>query len=44
MGLNGRRKMEREFDQQIVINKYLEVANQLLHVGNLNRYDQLPKN
>ncbi len=32
MGLNGRRKMEQEFDQKIVINKYLEVANQLLHV------------
>ncbi|MBY0243879.1 MAG: glycosyltransferase family 4 protein [Sphingobacteriaceae bacterium] len=31
MGLNGRRKMEQEFDQQIVINKYLDVANQLLH-------------
>lgn len=32
MGLNGRRKMEQEFDQKIVIQKYLEVANQLLHV------------
>jgi glycosyltransferase involved in cell wall biosynthesis len=30
MGLNGRRKMEREFDQQIVVNKYLEVAEKLL--------------
>lgn len=29
MGLNGRRKMENEFDQQIVINKYLKVASQL---------------
>ncbi len=32
MGLNGRRKMEQEFDQKIVINKYLEVAKKLLHV------------
>ena len=32
MGLNGRRKMEREFDQQIVISKYLEVAQKLLKV------------
>lgn len=31
MGLNGRRKMEREFDQQVVVNKYLEVAQRLLH-------------
>ncbi|MBY0243939.1 MAG: glycosyltransferase family 4 protein [Sphingobacteriaceae bacterium] len=31
MGKAGRLKMEREFDQKIVINKYLEVANQLLH-------------
>lgn len=30
MGLNGRQKMEREFDQQVIINKYLEVANKLL--------------
>jgi glycosyltransferase involved in cell wall biosynthesis len=30
MGLNGRRKMEQEFDQTIVVNKYLEVAKQLL--------------
>ena len=30
MGLNGRRKMEREFDQQLVINKYLAVAASLL--------------
>ena len=31
MGLQGRRKMEREFDQTIVVNKYLEVAKQLLN-------------
>ncbi len=30
MGLQGRRKMEREFDQTIVVNKYLEVVKQLL--------------
>lgn len=30
MGVNGRRKMEREFDQKIVIDKYLEVAKKLL--------------
>lgn len=31
MGKAGRKKMEREFDQKIVINKYLEAAKQLLH-------------
>lgn len=31
MGLQGRRKMEREFDQTIVVNKYLEVVKQLLN-------------
>lgn len=31
MGKAGRLKMEREFDQKIVINKYLEAAKQLLH-------------
>lgn len=31
MGLQGRRKMEREFDQQIVIKKYLDVAAKLLN-------------
>lgn len=30
MGINGRRKMEREFDQKIVVDKYLEVAKRLL--------------
>lgn len=30
MGLHGRRKMEREFDQKIVVKKYLEVMNALL--------------
>jgi glycosyltransferase involved in cell wall biosynthesis len=30
MGKNGRAKMECEFDQQIVINKYLQVAKNLL--------------
>ncbi|MBX9866387.1 MAG: glycosyltransferase family 4 protein [Burkholderiales bacterium] len=34
MGLNGRRKMEREFDQTIVVNKYLEVVNKLLRQSN----------
>jgi glycosyltransferase involved in cell wall biosynthesis len=27
MGENGRKKIEREFDQQVVISKYLEVIN-----------------
>jgi glycosyltransferase involved in cell wall biosynthesis len=31
MGLNGRRKMEREFDQKIVVNEYLTVVNKLLN-------------
>ena len=31
MGLQGRYKMEREFDQTIVVNKYLEVVKQLLN-------------
>ena len=31
MGLNGRKKMEREFDQQIVINKYIAAIKQVLH-------------
>ncbi|MCC2625563.1 MAG: glycosyltransferase family 1 protein [Burkholderiales bacterium] len=30
LGLNGRHKMEREFDQKIVIGKYLTMVNQLL--------------
>lgn len=30
MGLNGRRKMECEFDQKIVVTKYLEAVNKLL--------------
>ena len=30
MGINGRRKMEREFDQKIVIDKYLEISQKLL--------------
>ncbi|WP_158649428.1 glycosyltransferase family 4 protein [Aquella oligotrophica] len=30
MGKNGRAKMEREFDQQIVIDKYVQVVNNLL--------------
>lgn len=30
MGINGRKKMEQEFDQAIVINKYLEVSSRLL--------------
>lgn len=30
MGLNGRRKMEREFDQKLVIEQYLLIANQIL--------------
>lgn len=32
MGLNGRRKMEREFDQSLVIGKYFEVINKLLEI------------
>lgn len=39
MGKVGRLKMEREFDQQIVINKYIEVVKQLLHAGSSNKYD-----
>ncbi len=30
MGLNGRKKMEKEFDQKIIIRKYLEVADKLI--------------
>ncbi len=30
MGMEGRRKMEQEYDQKIVISKYLEVAKKLL--------------
>ena len=30
MGLNGRRKVEREFDRQIVVQKYLKLAEQLI--------------
>jgi hypothetical protein len=29
MGLAGRKKMEREFDQNIVINKYLEIVKDI---------------
>lgn len=32
MGLNARHKMEREFDQEIVITKYLKVAKSLLNI------------
>lgn len=31
MGLRGREKVEREFDEKIVINKYLEVIRAILH-------------
>lgn len=31
MGLQGRRKMEREFDQRIVVNKYLDIASRLIN-------------
>lgn len=30
MGINGRAKMKREFDQKIVIEKYMSIANELL--------------
>ena len=29
MGLNGRRKVEKEFDRNIVINKYLDAINKV---------------
>jgi glycosyltransferase involved in cell wall biosynthesis len=31
MGRRGREKMEREFDERIVITKYLEVISEILH-------------
>ncbi len=34
MGLNGRRKMEQEFDQKIVVNQYLEIAKKLIKARN----------
>ena len=30
LGINGRKKMEQEFDQRIVVNKYLEASNRLI--------------
>ena len=29
MGLSGRKKVEKDFDRQIVVNKYLDIVNSL---------------
>ena len=31
MGLNGRKKMEQEFDEKIVINKYISIVNKIIN-------------
>ncbi len=39
MGVLGRKKMEREFDEQIVINRYLAVVNKLAMTSHRNTQD-----
>lgn len=40
MGLRGREKVEREFDEQIVINQYLEAIETILERQNMTLADR----